>query len=225
MTPLAAQIGDHRKIVVSNQRLGFTWRNSEQLEGDLVEAVTALKAEAGGGDIAISGSVSVVRQLLDAGLIDELHLLVDPIALREGLRLFDDSGTTLPLALLSSTALATCPPCRLRPAGGATRGRLPPSLPGDGRRGSVLGRVSIVMSRLIVNVAMTLNGDGSTGRAGTVSSSYRGALIHLASLQLGISGSCNQGWLRLAKVRALNLSARSAARGDSRLGRRSGTQP
>ena len=43
----------------------------------------ALKAEAG-GDIAISGSVSIVRQLLDAGLIDELHLLVDPIAVRDG---------------------------------------------------------------------------------------------------------------------------------------------
>src|SRR5687767_5071614 len=68
---LAAQIGDTRKIVVSNQQLDFSWRNSEQLQGDLIEGVTALKAEPG-GDIAISGSVSVVRQLLDAGLIDEL---------------------------------------------------------------------------------------------------------------------------------------------------------
>ena len=86
--PLAAQIGDQRKIVVSNQQLEFTWRNSEQLRGDLIEAVTALKAEPG-GDIAISGSISIVRQLLDAGLIDELHLLVDPIAVRDGMRLFD----------------------------------------------------------------------------------------------------------------------------------------
>lgn len=74
---LAARLGDTRKFVVSNQKLELTWRNSEQHEGDLVDAVTALKA-APGSDIAISGSVSIVRQLLDAGLIDELHLLVDP---------------------------------------------------------------------------------------------------------------------------------------------------
>ena len=45
----AKKLGDARKIVVSNQKLEFTWRNSEQLEGDLVEAVTALKNEPGGG--------------------------------------------------------------------------------------------------------------------------------------------------------------------------------
>src|SRR4029450_10454228 len=44
---LAKALGDARKIVVSNQRLEFTWRNSEQLEGDFVEAVTVLKNEAG----------------------------------------------------------------------------------------------------------------------------------------------------------------------------------
>src|SRR5882724_8336209 len=41
--PFAKSLGDARKIVVSSQKLGFTWRNSEQLEGDLVETVTALK--------------------------------------------------------------------------------------------------------------------------------------------------------------------------------------
>src|SRR5919109_5247564 len=73
----AKKLGDARKIVASNQKLEFTWRNSEQLEGDLVEAVAALKDEPG-GDIALSGSVSVVRQLLAAGLLDELHLLLRP---------------------------------------------------------------------------------------------------------------------------------------------------
>ncbi len=103
--PLAAQIGDQRKIVVSHHRLELTWRNSEQLQGELLAGVAALKAQPG-GDIAISGSVSVVRQLLDAGLIDELHLLVDPIAVRRGMRLFDEQhGAVLPLALISSTAL------------------------------------------------------------------------------------------------------------------------
>ena len=86
----AKKLGDVRKIVASNQELEFTWRNSEQLQGDLVEAVTALKNEPGEGTIGMSGSVSVVRQLLAAGLLDELHLLVHPIAVRKGMRLFDE---------------------------------------------------------------------------------------------------------------------------------------
>ena len=102
----AKAIGDMRKIIVSNQKLRFTWRNSEQLEGDLVEAVTALKDEPG-GNIAMSGSVSVVRQLLAAGLLDELHLLVHPIAVRKGLRLFDEGDTTMPLRLISSETFDT----------------------------------------------------------------------------------------------------------------------
>ncbi len=101
----AKALGDARKIVVSNQKLEFTWRNSEQLEGDLVEAVTALKNEP--GDIALSGSVSVVRQLLAAGLLDELHLLVHPIAVRKGMRLFDEGETTTPLRLISSETFET----------------------------------------------------------------------------------------------------------------------
>jgi dihydrofolate reductase len=103
----AKKLGDARKIVVSNQRLELTWRNSEQLEGDLVEAVTALKEEPGDAPIGMSGSVSVVRQLLAAGLLDELHLLVHPIALRKGMRLFEDDESPVPLRLLSSEAFKT----------------------------------------------------------------------------------------------------------------------
>jgi dihydrofolate reductase len=101
----AKVLGDTRKIVVSNQKLEFTWRNSEQLEGDLVHAVTVLKKEPG-GNIGMSGSISVVRALLAAGLVDELHLLVHPIAVRTGMRLFDD-GDTIPLRLLSSETFTT----------------------------------------------------------------------------------------------------------------------
>jgi dihydrofolate reductase len=103
---LAKALGDARKIVASNQKLEFSWRNSEQLEGDLVEAVTALKNEPG-GNIALSGSVSVVRQLLAAGLLDELHLLVHPIAVRKGMRLFDEGETPIPLMLISSETFKT----------------------------------------------------------------------------------------------------------------------
>ena len=92
--------------MASNQKLEFAWRNSEQLEGDLVDAVTALKNEEG-GNIALSGSVSVVRQLLAAGLLDELHLLVHPIAVRKGMRLFDEGETPIPLTLISSETFKT----------------------------------------------------------------------------------------------------------------------
>lgn len=102
----AKQLGDTRKIVVSRQQLQFTWRNSEQLPGDLIDGVTALKAEPGGA-IAMSGSVSVVRQLLAAGLLDELHLFVHPIAVRKGMRLFGEGETTLPLQLVSSQIFST----------------------------------------------------------------------------------------------------------------------
>jgi dihydrofolate reductase len=104
---MARALGDARKIVVSRHPLEFTWRNSEQLTGDLVEAVTALKQEPGEGTIGMSGSVSVVRQLLSVGLIDELHLLVHPIAMRKGMRLFDEGEPPIPLKLLSATTFTT----------------------------------------------------------------------------------------------------------------------
>ncbi len=105
--PFAKKLGDARKIVVSNKPLDFTWRNSEQLQGDLVDAVTALKNEPGDGTIGMSGSVSVVRQLLAAGLLDELHLLVHPIAVRKGMRLFDEGEAPIPLELISSETFET----------------------------------------------------------------------------------------------------------------------
>lgn len=107
----AKKLGDTRKIVVSRRQLhfgpgtGYDWRNSEQLQGDLITGVRALKAQPG-GDIAIAGSVSMVRELLAAGLLDELHLLVHPIVVGTGDRLFRD-GDALPLKLLSSTAFRT----------------------------------------------------------------------------------------------------------------------
>jgi dihydrofolate reductase len=102
----AKSLGDARKIVVSSQKLEFTWRNSEQLHGDLVETVRALK-EGEGTAIGMSGSISVIRQLLAAGLLDELHLLVHPIAVRKGMRLFEDGEDSIPLKLLSAETFQT----------------------------------------------------------------------------------------------------------------------
>ncbi|HET9170224.1 MAG TPA: dihydrofolate reductase family protein [Actinospica sp.] len=101
---MAKAIGDARKIVVSRSPIEFDWRNSEQLRGELVEGVRALKNEPGEGVIGLSGSVSVIRQLLAARLIDELHLYVHPVAMRRGLRLFEDAETPIPLTLLSCKA-------------------------------------------------------------------------------------------------------------------------
>ena len=105
--PFAKALGDRRKIVVSHQDLEFTWRNSELLEGDLVDGVTALKAEPGIDGIGIPGSISVVQQLLAAGLVDELRLLVHPVAARKGRRLFDDGDIAYHLELLRSEVFPT----------------------------------------------------------------------------------------------------------------------
>ena len=103
----AKRLGDVRKIVASRRELQLTWRNSEQLHGDLVEAATALKNDPSVPRIALSGSVSVVLQLLDAGLLDELHLFVHPATAGTGLHLFADDAPARHLELLSCTPFKT----------------------------------------------------------------------------------------------------------------------
>lgn len=105
--PMAKRLGDVRKIVVSHQPIEFIWRNSEQLGGDVIEGVVALKRDPSIRRIALSGSVSVVRQLLAAGLLDELHLFVHPALAGSGLRLFDEATSGCPLRLMSSQPFAT----------------------------------------------------------------------------------------------------------------------
>ena len=104
---MAKHLGDLRKIVVSHSPLEFTWRNSEQLSGDLVEGVTALRDDPSINRIALSGSTSVVQQLLDTGLLDELHLFVHPATAGSGLKLFADGAPPRHLALKSATPFAT----------------------------------------------------------------------------------------------------------------------
>jgi dihydrofolate reductase len=104
---MAKHLGDMRKIVLSRSPLIFTWRNSEQLSGDLVEGVTALKQDPSINRIALSGSTSVVRQLLDAELLDELHLFVHPATAGSGLKLFEDGARARHLTLKSATPFAT----------------------------------------------------------------------------------------------------------------------
>jgi dihydrofolate reductase len=103
----AKRLGDMRKVVASHHPLQFTWRNSEQLQGDFAEAVAALKNDPAIRHIAVSGCVSVVRQLLDAGLLDELHLFVHPATAGSGLRLFEDGGPARHFQLRSAQPFRT----------------------------------------------------------------------------------------------------------------------
>jgi dihydrofolate reductase len=104
---MAKRLGDMRKIVVSRSPQTFTWRNSEQLQGDLVETVTALKNDPSIRRIALSGSLSVVRQLLDAGLLDELHVFVHPATGGSGLKLFEEGGPARHFKLISAQPFQT----------------------------------------------------------------------------------------------------------------------
>lgn len=103
----ARRLGDVRKIVASRRPQELSWRNSEQLQGDLVEAVRELRDDATIRRVALSGSVSVVRQLLDAGLLDELHLFVHPATAGSGQRLFEDGSPARHLRLISARPFRT----------------------------------------------------------------------------------------------------------------------
>ena len=105
--PFAKQIGDMRKVVATRQQLDTTWRNTEAVAGDLVEAVAALKADPGVQGVLIPGSISVVQQLLAAGLVDELRLLVHPVAARKGRRLFDEGDAPYHLAVTATEVYPT----------------------------------------------------------------------------------------------------------------------
>jgi dihydrofolate reductase len=102
----ARQLGDMRKVVVSRQPLEFSWRNSE-VAGELVPEVTALKADPEVKGIVVAGSISVVQQLLAAGLVDELRLLVHPVAARKGRRLFDEGPVPYHLRVIATAVFPT----------------------------------------------------------------------------------------------------------------------
>ncbi len=105
--PFAKRLGDTRKVVASRRPLEFSWRNSELIDGDLVEAVAALKADPDVKGVLIPGSISVVQQLLSAGLVDELRLLVHPVAARKGRRLFDDGDAPYHLKVTATEVFPT----------------------------------------------------------------------------------------------------------------------
>jgi dihydrofolate reductase len=105
--PFGDVMNSIKKYVVSNSLQTAEWQNSEIVSGDVAQKLTDLKAQ-DGGDISMSGSATTVRWLLREGLLDELNLLVHPIAVGGGLaRLFPPDEPTVPLELLSSETFTT----------------------------------------------------------------------------------------------------------------------
>lgn len=92
-----------KKYVISSSLQSADWQNTEVIKGDEAAAkLTEIKAGEG-GDIAMSGSASTVRWLLREGLLDELNLLVHPLAVGEGkARLFPPDEPRVALALRSA---------------------------------------------------------------------------------------------------------------------------
>ena len=89
------------KYVVSSTLEHPRWSNTTVLGRDAVEQIAALKHR-GGGDILVYGSHQLVRTLMAHNLADELRLVVFPVVLGAGLRLFDEAGYIKPLQLLGT---------------------------------------------------------------------------------------------------------------------------
>ncbi|HEV2067530.1 MAG TPA: dihydrofolate reductase family protein [Thermomicrobiales bacterium] len=96
-----------RKYVVSTTlREPLAWNNSTLIAGNVVEEIAGLKRQAG-GDVSISGSGTLVRSLLKDGLLDELRLMVHPVVVGSGKRLFGDGLDHMPLELVESRTFST----------------------------------------------------------------------------------------------------------------------
>ena len=91
------------KYVVSSTLLDPIW-NSTLLDGELVEEVSKLKQELG-GNIVVHGSIQLVRTLVEHDLVDELRLMLFPIVLGSGERLFEELSDAWPLQLASATTV------------------------------------------------------------------------------------------------------------------------
>jgi dihydrofolate reductase len=107
-TPMVDYINSVRKYVVSGTlEEPLEWNNSVLIKSDeFVEGISELKRQPG-KDITIIGSGALVRSLLEEGLLDELSLMVHPLVLGSGKRLFEDGGDRRPLELVDSKAFGT----------------------------------------------------------------------------------------------------------------------
>jgi dihydrofolate reductase len=105
--PVAARMNGVRKYVVSTTlEEPLEWNNSTLIGDNVAEEILRLK-EQPGKDISISGSPTLVRSLLQDGLLDELRLMVHPIVVGSGKRLFEDGGDQKALQLVDSKIFST----------------------------------------------------------------------------------------------------------------------
>jgi dihydrofolate reductase len=119
------------KYVATSSAEPLAWANSVRLEGDVPAAVARLK-QGDGPDLLTQGSSVLVQSLLAAGLVDELNLLVFPVLLGQGKRLFGDTTKPGELELVSSqTSTTGVIIARYRPAGPVRTGSFQLAEPSD----------------------------------------------------------------------------------------------
>ena len=96
--PVATKLNTLPKYVASTTLKDPEWANTTVLEGDVAEVVTALKGR-DGGELQVHGSGQFLRFLLEHDLVDRLNLIVFPVIVGAGRRLFPDEGVATGLAL------------------------------------------------------------------------------------------------------------------------------
>ena len=120
--PISHGINVLPKYVPSTTLKDPTWQNTYVIEGDVEAAVRELKAKPG-RDLLLQGSGVLLRWLLEHDLVDELKLVIHPVVLGDGLRLFPEHGQTHRLELLASETTPSGAMLQTyRPAGRATFG-------------------------------------------------------------------------------------------------------
>jgi dihydrofolate reductase len=97
----AAKYNSMPKYVVSSTLEEPEWNNSKLLEGDVMEGVSRLKRELD-GEIVVHGSIQLARALIEHNLVDELRLMVYPVVLGAGERLFGELSDKKPLRLVDT---------------------------------------------------------------------------------------------------------------------------
>jgi dihydrofolate reductase len=101
--PIADALNTRPKYVASSTLTDPQWAETTVLSGDVSAALGELKAKPG-GELQVHGSGKLVRWLLDNQLVDEMNLLIVPVVVGEGTRLFPDSGPDTALDLVDSRA-------------------------------------------------------------------------------------------------------------------------
>lgn len=107
--PFADQMNAIPKYVASRTLAegDLSWPNTTLLPADDALGAIAALRDGDGGDLLVMGSPTLVRDLLGAGLVDELNLMIEPIVLGGGKRIFPEDGSAISLRLTGATTTAT----------------------------------------------------------------------------------------------------------------------